>query len=273
VTINSFRRYAEAIEALFDRHARYAVAVKQQSAYWRVQRFEEVSDGAAEKAFDAAGNGADRVGEDDRKQLEDWAWHRCIQLAIEHDLPIKIHTGYNAGHDCMNLAHVRPADLTSLFVRYPKARFDLFHIGYPYEGETLALAKHFSNVYVDLCWTWIIDPQASRRFLKQFLTAVPANKLFGFGGDHIVAEPVYGHLQLARDAIAGVLSELVAERYFTVDQAIRIAQRILRDNALAIFNVDAKKIDQDGRDALTGGTLFEPEPQSRRPVPHQDRTR
>lgn len=182
-----------------------------------------------------------RSSEQDRKQLQDWALHRCIRLAIEHQLPIKIHTGYKNGVNYMDFSHIRARDLANLFIEYPQAKFDLFHIGYPYQEEVLALAKHFSNVYVDLCWAWIMDPQATRRFLKQFLTAVPAGKLFGFGGDYLMAEPVYGHLRIARDNIALVLSEMIEDEYFTASEATHIAQRILRENAIEVFRVEEKR--------------------------------
>jgi len=141
----------------------------------------------------------------------------------------------------MDVRHIQPTRLTNLFVQYPEARFDLFHIGYPYQEEVLALAKHFANVYVDMCWAWIIDPRASVRFLEQFVTAVPSNKLFGFGGDYVVAEPVYGHLRIARDGIARALSELVEEDYLTTPEALAIARRILRENALEVFRVEEKR--------------------------------
>jgi len=96
-------------------------------------------------------------------------------------------------------------------------------------------------VYVDMCWAWIIDPIASRHFLKRCLTAVPASKIFAFGGDYMYAEPVYGHLRLARHGIARCLSELVEEEFFTRDQAIAVAHRILHDNAAIVFRVDEKQ--------------------------------
>jgi predicted TIM-barrel fold metal-dependent hydrolase len=240
-SIDSFANYGRAIDRLFELHAPIADAVKQQSAYWRVQSFDDVPAADAERVFDRARLEPDRVAPGEQKQLQDWAFHRCIRLAIEHDLPIKIHTGYKAGFNFMDLRHVQPARLTNLFVQYPAARFDLFHIGYPYQEEVLALAKHFANVYVDMCWAWIIDPQASGRFLKQFVTAVPSNKLFAFGGDYRVAEPVYGHLRIARDGITRALTELVDEDYLTSSEAVAIARRILRENAMQVFRVEEKR--------------------------------
>ena len=35
------------------------------------------------------------------------------------------------------------------------------HIAYPYSDELVALAKHYPNVYVDMCWAWSIDPYSA----------------------------------------------------------------------------------------------------------------
>lgn len=235
ITIASFGEFGRAIDTLFERRGPQACAIKQQSAYQRPQYFADVPDADAERIFERVLSDTDSVGAADRKTLGDWTFHRCIRRAIDHHLPIKIHTGYKAGANYMDMRDIRVRDLNNLFIQYPEATFNLFHIGYPDQNEMVALAKHFTNVYVDLCWAWIIDPIATRGFVKQFLTAAPANKLFGFGGDYIVAEPIVGHLKIARQQIARVLSELVAEEYFTVAEAGDLARRMLRENALTVF--------------------------------------
>lgn len=240
VTVKDLATYDEAITALFAKFAPLACAVKQQAAYFRCLNFDDVPDGDAAPIVAEALKNADAVTPDRRKALQDWAFRRCIRRCIEHDLPIKIHTGYEAGYNNMSLANIHPGQLINLFNQYPEARFDVFHIGYPYEAEVIALAKQYTGVSVDMCWAWIIDPQASRQFFKQFLTAVPATKLFAFGGDNGIAEPVYGHLHFARDGIARALTELVDENFFTTDEAVAIAQRVLHDNAAVFFRVDEK---------------------------------
>jgi hypothetical protein len=37
------------------------------------------------------------------------------------------------------------------------------------------MAKHYPNVWVDLCWAWSIDPYSSTEFVRRFLHAVPSN--------------------------------------------------------------------------------------------------
>jgi predicted TIM-barrel fold metal-dependent hydrolase len=127
------------------------------------------------------------------------------------------------------------SDLCTLLKDFPDTPFVLMHIGYPYQDEFVALAKHYRNAYIDMCWAWIINPAASVRFLKEFLLAAPANKLFAFGGDYIAVENVHGHSVLARRGIAQALSELVAEGWIGKDDVRSIATRIMRGNALELF--------------------------------------
>ena len=91
----------------------------------------------------------------------------------------------------------------------------------------------------DLCWAWIINPVASSRFLKEALLAAPASKLFAFGGDYVSVETIVGHARLARDGIIRVLSELVADDYFSEQDALEIAPRIMRGNAQEVFDFEA----------------------------------
>ncbi len=80
-------------------------------------------------------------------------------LSIQHNLPFKIHTGYYAGYGGMPVERIKPGHLCGLLKQYPQARFVLMHIAYPYSDEIVAaIAKHYPNVYVDLCWAWSIDP-------------------------------------------------------------------------------------------------------------------
>ncbi|HOA74139.1 MAG TPA: amidohydrolase family protein [Phycisphaerae bacterium] len=241
VSITSLAAYADAIEKLFAKYGSMADAIKQQSAYFRPQFFADVPDADAERVFNATLKKPKETTPEQERVMTDWAFHRCVRHCIEHDLPIKIHTGYEAGNNDMCLENLNPNLLSNLFRQYPRAKFDIFHIGYPYEAELVAVAKQYANVYVDMCWAWIIDPIASRHFLKRCLTAVPASKIFAFGGDYMYAEPVYGHLRLARHGIARCLSELVEEEFFTRDQAIAVAHRILHDNAAIVFRVDEKQ--------------------------------
>jgi len=72
-------------------------------------------------------------------------------------------------------------------------------------------------------------------FLKEFLLAAPANKLFTFGGDYIIAENIIGHSVIARRGIAQALSELVAEGWIAREELPPLVDRIMRGNARETF--------------------------------------
>ncbi len=63
---------------------------------------------------------------------------------------------------CRDESHARRVyprrDLSALLVRYLDAHFVLMHTACPYGNEPIALAKHYANVYMDLCWAWSINP-------------------------------------------------------------------------------------------------------------------
>jgi predicted TIM-barrel fold metal-dependent hydrolase len=119
---------------------------------------------------------------------------------------------------------------------YPDVRFVLMHMGYPYQDEYIALAKHFTNVYVDLSFAWILSPLATARFVGEFLTAAPAVKLLAFGGDYRIIEPVVGHARLARTCLARALSHTVESGLFREDEALNLIEPLMRNNALTLFS-------------------------------------
>jgi predicted TIM-barrel fold metal-dependent hydrolase len=163
-------------------------------------------------------------------------FHRIIQAAVERDVPIQIHTGLQEGNGNL-LAHSNPLLLTELCLEYGRAKFDLFHGGYPFMGEALSLAKNFANVFLDLCWLYIISPSAAARMLHEALETVPANKIFAFGGDFIIPEGAYGHSVMARRTVSRVLTEKVEDAYLSEEEAVALAGRILRDNPAALYRL------------------------------------
>ena len=162
-----------------------------------------------------------------------------MKAAARHDLPIQIHTGLQEGN-ANDVRHSRAALLVPIFLKYPEARFDVYHISWPYDRELAAIAKNFPNVAIDMCWTWVISPTEAARALGTFLETVPANKIFGFGGDYIVVEGTYAHARMAREGIVRVLADKVRGGYLATDEALRIGRGLMRDNAIAFFRLEEK---------------------------------
>ena len=124
-----------------------------------------------------------------------------------------------------------PGSAADLCRKAPDTRFVFMHICYPYYEELLAVAKQYTNAYVDMCWSWIINPVAAKDFLKKFLVTAPANKILTFGGDYIPVEPVLGHATIARRGIALALSELVEEGWLSLADAMDLIDPIMHNNA------------------------------------------
>jgi len=112
------------------------------------------------------------------------------------------------------------------------------HITYPYQDEAIVLAKHYPNAFIDLCWAWIINPVASILFVKEFIKAAPANKLFTFGGDYTIVEMVPGHARMARQGLAQSISELVDEGWIDSGSVDELIECLMRGNACEVFDYD-----------------------------------
>ncbi len=217
------------------------VTAKTTMAYSRELLFHEVPRAAAERDFESLMRneatplkGPRRFTHRPLRRLEDWMFHRVVQLCQEHRVPLQVHTGTLAGN-ASYLPNTRPTLLNNLFLLYPRVAFDLFHNGYPWTEEVAALAKIFPNVTVDFCWTHILSPATARRALDETLDAVPSNKILGFGGDYRHVELTYAHSRIARENIAHVLANRVESKEMTEDQALTVARALLHDNAARLF--------------------------------------
>nr|WP_309688452.1 amidohydrolase family protein [Armatimonas sp.] len=222
----------EHIGKSFARWAPKAVAIKSQHAYNRTLHWQERTDSEIAPLL-----GKSEPTEADKLALGDWMFARCIEEAIRHELPIKIHTGYYAGHSYMPIERIPSGLLTGLLRRYPEARFVLMHTSYPYGHEQIALAKHFPNVFLDLCWAWSIDPYATRDFVRHVIHAVPANKLFAFGGDSFWPNASVSYAFQARAWLTRALQAEVSEGLLTEKQALTLAARWMGGNQAACFNL------------------------------------
>jgi predicted TIM-barrel fold metal-dependent hydrolase len=218
------------------------VTAKTTIAYQRDLRFEQVSVVDAQTDFerlmrddDKAANAAQELEWRPYKRLADHMFHHLVRLAAEHRVPMQIHTGLTAGNGGY-VENTRPSLLQNLFHLYPNVQFDLFHIGYPYHHELTVLAKQFPNVYVDFCWMHIVSPAAAREALHEMLDAVPANKIFGYGGDYRYPELSYAHLLMARRNIATVLAERVEAGLASEREAAQLGRWFMHDNPAALFS-------------------------------------
>ncbi len=147
-----------------------------------------------------------------------------MRKARESALPVKLHTGYYAGIGHMMLDRVsqNPSDMCRLAADFPDVQFAVMHIGYPYQEQMIALAKHFPNVTIDMCWAWSINPEASGA-----LCGIPGgcalHKLMTFGGDVGAGGVVPGYAKLLEWGLTRAMSGLVETEMMDVGEAMGCA--------------------------------------------------
>jgi len=241
IDVKTLSDWYRVIDWWFETYGPYAVAVKSQNAYSRDIDYEKVPVEKAEILFKKRISG-EALTSQERKRLEDHLFWYSVKAATKANLPVKLHTGYYAGQNSMPLSRLihNPGSATSLCKAAPETRFVFMHICYPYYEEILSVAKQYTNAYIDMCWSWIINPIAAKDFLKKYLLTAPANKVLTFGGDYIPVEPVLGHAVIARRGIALALSELVEEGWLSIDRAAELTDMIMHNNARSIFNLSEK---------------------------------
>ncbi len=227
VVVKSLDEYLALVERLFQTAKdRGAVSIKTIRAYDRTLLFENVPKDRAAAIF---GRPAATLTPQEIRDFEDFMMWRLVELSAKYDLPFQIHTGHG------RLQGSNPMLLLNLIQQNPKTKFVLFHGGYPWVGETGAIAlRHWRNVWIDLVWLPTISPTMARRGLHEWLETVPSNRIL-WGGDSNHPETIYASAALVRDVLADVLAEKVAREEIDELEAQKIGRQILRENALALF--------------------------------------
>jgi hypothetical protein len=105
IAVKELADWHKVIDWWFEKYARYAVAVKSQAAYSRDLDYDEVKAEQAAPIFRRV-LAKEPVSAEEKKRLEDHLFWYAVGKATEHDLPVKLHTGYYAGQNKMPLARV-----------------------------------------------------------------------------------------------------------------------------------------------------------------------
>ncbi len=241
IKVKTLADWHKVIDWWFDKYDKYAVAVKSQGAYVRNIDYEQIPADRVRLAFKRKMRGQFMSAED-QKAIEDHLFWYTVKKADQANLPVKLHTGYYAGQNYMPLQRLskNSGSASDLCRMSPDTRFVFFHIGYPYYEPMIALAKHYTNAYIDMCWAWIMNPVAAKDFLKKYLVSAPANKITVFGGDYVSVEPVLGHAVITRTGVAQALTELVEEDWVSLSNALELADLIMHENARRIYNLKEK---------------------------------
>ncbi len=227
-TIQSLDDYLDAVR-------RYILRVKSEGVVglkMRSNPFGHPDRAEAIRAFDSLRSGSVSTLPE-FNPLRDYVVDETIKFAAKEGLVICVHTGYWGDFRKLHPLHMIP-----LIQRHPNAKFDIYHLGYPWVRDALMLGKGFPNVWLNLCWTHIISQKFAIDGMDEAIDLIPANKILAFGGDYrIPVEKIYGHLVMAREDMAEVLAKRIVEGRMTESQALDLAKKWFWDNAIELYGL------------------------------------
>lgn len=216
---------------------RGAAALKLGIAYERTLQFDDPSWEEAAAVYSEGRQGT----------LDSWARYKILQDVIarrvflkagEIGLPVHIHTGFGADAR-LKLADSNPLNLESVVadLRYRNTRFVILHAGYPFWKELNPLLEK-RNVFVDFsAVNWMVFEDELAGILGGWLAYPGAAEKIMFGSD--AGAPVFFWMAArnSRQALYRALAGLIDRGVITEDQAMLVAGKVMRDNALRIHNL------------------------------------
>jgi uncharacterized protein len=171
------------------------------------------------------------------KKLRDHLLCRALELCIEFDVPMQIHTGM--GDHEVNLVLSRPAYLMDL-LRFPAFRacsVILVHGGYPFHGEAGYMAGVLPRVYCDIGEGVPFAGHGASRILRETLEMAPYSKVLYSSDGYSVPEINYTSALAGKQAVREVLGRLVDAGWMLKDNAPATAAAILAGNARELYRM------------------------------------
>lgn len=227
--------------ALADYKTRGAVALKVAVAYHRTLWFDDPSAGSAAAAY-AEGRAGKLTDWAKYKKLQDFIARRVFLKAGELGLPVHFHTGFGADAGLKNLDS-SPLNLESVFsdIRFLDTNFLILHAGYPFADKLKPLLEK-RNVFVEFsAVNWMVFEDELAGILHDWLRYPGASEKIMFGSD--AGAPVFFWIaaENTRRALRRALIRLIDDGLITEDQAVLIAGRIMRENALRLHGLSSAR--------------------------------
>jgi uncharacterized protein len=237
--VDSLDDYLALLDVMFrEAKQRGAISLKMApvNGYERTYQFDNVPN---ERAAGAFGKSRSALTAQEAKDFEDFIMWRLVELSAKYDLPMQVHTGDLPTRGC------NPMFLINIIAANPHTKFILFHGGFPWVGETGAIAMAYSShVWVDSVWLPTLSYATAKRTYAEWLDEIPSNHIM-WGADGNSAEAIYGATVYLRRCLAEVLADKVDHGGLSEDLAKNIGKQILRDNALELFPELKKRLWKD----------------------------
>jgi hypothetical protein len=186
------------------------------------------------QALDAIRRG---LGGGSMKKLRDHLVCRAMELCMEHDVPMQIHTGM--GDFEVNLVLCRPSFLMELlrFPTFRACRVLLVHSGYPYHREAAYMSNVLPRVYCDVSEGIPFAGNAAKDIFTGVMALAPLNKICYGSDGYVLPEINYTSAKLGKMALSQALDELIDSDFLDESDAQTAAAMILAGNARELYRV------------------------------------
>lgn len=217
----------KALERIIELSTKFGVVgLKDHSAYTRGLAFGTPDRRAAENTLQEILGGTCLITGNEAfpntHKLSDYLFDRIVQIAIDHDLPIALHTGVLAGGRMPETASI--TSFIPVLERYPLARFELYHLNYPWIADFTEIIRRYPNTFANCTWAHVLDPAATEQFLFGALGSFPADRIIAYGGDYLESvERQIACLDFTKCTVARALERGVSNAQLSVQNAEDIA--------------------------------------------------
>ena len=239
--INTLDELAESVERIILKTVDLgAVGLKDHSAYTRGLGFEPPDRRAAENIFSEILSGTCLITGNEvfpnTEQLSDYIFDRIVRIAIEHHLPMALHTGMLAGGDLPATANIK--SFVPLMDRFPEARFEFYHLNYPWIADFVEIFRAYPNIYANCTWAHVMDPAATEQFLYGALGSFPVNRIIAFGGDYLESvERQIACLDLSKNTVARALERGVSNHRLSKKNAKEVALHWFYESPRSLYDL------------------------------------
>jgi predicted TIM-barrel fold metal-dependent hydrolase len=239
----AFDDYLEFVgDELRDYKEQGAVAVKIWSAFFRSLHFQRAEETRAKRVYNQYISNL-TFDESGYREFQDYLAHHIFSLCKDLNLPVHIHTGFGLANDKITLSNSSPCNLENIVKDedFAGLKIVLIHGGYPYVREAGSLALMNDDVYIDSSWlSAVIPPSDLGSIFREWFAWKLEDKVL-FGMDATYTKYLTGDIlyvfsaRRARRALSLSLTGMLNEGVLNRDEAVLIAEKVLRKNALKLY--------------------------------------
>ena len=220
-----------------------AVAVKFVAGYVRTLDFADVPEVEARRIYARYVRGGVPPAEE-YKKLQDFLFRRIARECGRVGLLVHIHTGFGIG-SFYNVSGSNPLLLEPVFddPALRSTTFVIIHGGWPFARQTAAMLLK-PNVYADFsAIAFLIYPRELSEVIRSWMEVAPQKVMFGTDGFDLGykflswEEFCWIGADSSRQALALALTGMMNDGEISRAEALRLANQLLRDNAVKLYNL------------------------------------